>query len=747
MEHNIYNDESNKKDIIINSLIDPNNNKEFSVSNETPKNPCSLVSETKNEFNSTNKPSAKEITNNIFPKVNIPENNYQFNQYEIDDRTKNYYIPSTYLFSQNITKRNNNSNSNSNSNIYGPKKNEERIIGSIVSNTISGVAFAGSFLNRLSYKNKPKNETSNQSSISKIESGQKLSAFGPIGLLKQLKKKVPNEKHNKFDYYKDKIQKGLTNKNILTAVSVGIDIFSAYQEIKEAVKDSKKNYEEDLKNIDKSNINQLSRLEKKELEEKENKKADEEYQEKKLMKKGTEEWNRYKKELIESILRDIDYMNLIEEIFENYFLDFKADINEKILEIFNNDFKVKFALLIQEKHHSIFLAIKNSIPQIETLNLIITGFSGVGKSCLTNVLLKFNEAKEGNGIYSVSQTFKKYSNPKIPGMTIYDTIGIEPTNKERNIEKIKEKIQETFDKNLEDSQNSIHSVLYCIKNGNSSKRIESGQIQLIHELNRRYGNNDILTVVLTQTINNETEKRINQLQEDLNNKNIEIIDILAKDYTIKRGNQRITVNAFGLDKLISSIKRNAKKVVIANLKQIAKIKIKKEYIENTNKKYNEIRAKIRNHELESTFIKECELILKILFGNLNLKFDDIEKVISRYIEKLNINIINEIKNKNKEKSLDKINEEFIIFNAKYDNLLKQNSNDYEDYIFNEKFENYFIPKIKEEVNKIILENASLIFMENIRNFFSDIISDNVKDEEIEDLAASNVDKILKKLNN
>jgi hypothetical protein len=253
--------------------------------------------------------------------------------------------------------------------------------------------------------------------------------------------------------------------------------------------------------------------------------------------------------------------------------------------------------------------------------------------------------------------------------------------------------------------------------------------------------------VLTQTINNETEKRINQLQEDLNNKNIEIIDILAKDYTIKRGNQRITVNAFGLDKLISSIKRNAKKVVIANLKQIAKIKIKKEYIENTNKKYNEIRTKIRNHEFESTFSKECELVLKILFGNLNLKFDDIEKVISRYIEKLNINIINEIKNKNKEKSLDKINEEFIIFNAKYDNLLKQNTNDYEDYVINEKFENYFIPKINEEVNKIILEKASLIFMENIRNFFSDIISENVKDKEIEDLAASNVDKILKKLNN
>jgi hypothetical protein len=175
--------------------------------------------------------------------------------------------------------------------------------------------------------------------------------------------------------------------------------------------------------------------------------------------------------------------------------------------------------------------------------------------------------------------------------------------------------------------------------------------------------------------------------------------------------------------------------------------MKKEYIENTNTKYNEIKKKIRNHQFERTFTKECEFIIKNLFDNFELKFYDIEKVISKYIIKLKIKIINELKTKNKEKIIDKINEGFIIFNAKHDNLLKQNSNDYEDYIINEKIENYFKPIIDEEVNKILLENASLIFMENIRKYFSEIISDNVKDEEIEDLAASNVEKILKKINN
>ena len=170
-------------------------------------------------------------------------------------------------------------------------------------------------------------------------------------------------------------------------------------------------------------------LEKKELEEKANKRVKEEREEKKLLEEGTHKWNCYKAKLIESIIREIDYMNLIEEIFENYLLDFKSDINDKIWEIFNNDFKFKFSLLIHQNHHSTFLAIKNSIPQIEILNLIIIGFSGVGKSCLTNALLKFNEVEESNGILSAAQTFKKYSNPKIPGITICDTVGIEPTNK------------------------------------------------------------------------------------------------------------------------------------------------------------------------------------------------------------------------------------------------------------------------------------------------------------------------------
>ena len=536
-----------------------------------------------------NSPS-KEIQNTFLPESNNSDNNQILNT---SYKNENNYISSPNLFSQNITENTDNysnylipySRSNNNKPNENMKKNDNNFE-SIISNTVGRVDSLIGFLNPFSFDQSnwakvPPKKFPNQNPLNfnSKQPNEKENVFNAFGILKKVTKKGASKgKNNKFDYYKDKVQKVIGNKAFLTGVSACLDIYSCYQEIKKPY-EQKIDYEEAFNYLDKKNINQLSLLEKKELEEKANKRVKEEREEKKLLEEGTHKWNCYKAKLIESIIREIDYMNLIEEIFENYLLDFKSDINDKIWEIFNNDFKFKFSLLIHQKHHSTFLAIKNSIPQIETLNLIIVGFAGVGKSCLTNALLKFNEAEESNGILSATQTFKKYSNPKIPGITIYDTVGIEPTNKEKNIPEIKKKIKETFDVNLEDSHNSLHKILYCIKNGFGTDRIGKEEIELIDELDKLNGN-DILTVIFTQSLNNETEKRRDQLKKDLNNKNIEIIDILAKDYIIKKGNQNIKINAFGLDKLIFSIKKNAKKVVRNNLKQIAKNK-KKKYILKT----------------------------------------------------------------------------------------------------------------------------------------------------------------------
>ena len=441
-------------------------------------------------------------------------------------------------------------------------------------------------------------------------------------------------------------------------------------------------------------------------------------------------------------MNEINYISLIKKSFEHYLDEFKEDILKNIEKILNDELKSK--QIIIEKHHNIFKKIKSDIPEIKTLNFITCGFSGAGKSTITNVILKDDLAKEGNDIHSVTQQFKQYSNPdKVPGITIYDTIGVEPTNAKRNLEEIKKMIQDTFDENLKEPQKSLHGILYCIKNGTDSNRIEEGEIQFIKDLNKSNGDCDILTIIFTQSLNNNTENRIKQLKAGLNNENIEIIDVIAKDITIEVYNQKVTFRAAGLDKLIASIKKNAKKIVKANLKQIAKNKIKNEYIETTSTKYDDIKKKIKNQEFESTFAKECEVILENLIGKIDLKFDSLEKIVTDFIEKLNYNAKNKFIDENKNNGLNKLYEEFGNINADYDGQIKDLSMK-ESFII--KLNNYYDSKITEDIRKLILENASLLFIEKSRDFFSEIISDNVEDEEVEDIANSTLDNILEKIN-
>ena len=437
-------------------------------------------------------------------------------------------------------------------------------------------------------------------------------------------------------------------------------------------------------------------------------------------------------------MNEINYISLIKKSFEQYLEEFKEDILKNIAKILNDELKSKE--IIKDMHHKIFNKIKSDIPKIKTLNFITSGFSGAGKSTITNVILKDDLAKEGSDIHSVTQHFTQYSNPdKVPGITIYDTIGVEPTNAKRNLDEIKKMIQDTFDANLKEPQKSLHGILHCIKNGNDANRIEEGEIQFIKDLNKSNGNCDILTIIFTQSFNNNTEKRIKQLKESLNNDNIEIIEVVAKDIKIRN----IIVPAFGLDQLIASIKKNAKKIVKANLKQIVKNKIKNEYIETTSSKYDDIKRKIKNQEFESTFKEECEMILEKLIGNIELKFDSLEKIVSDSIERLNSDVKKKFIDENKNNGLNKLYEEFGNINADYDGQIKDSLMK-ENFII--KLNKYYETKITEDVKKIILENASLIFIEKSRDFFSEIISDNVEDEEVEDIANSTLDNILEKIN-
>ena len=122
---------------------------------------------------------------------------------------------------------------------------------------------------------------------------------------------------------------------------------------------------------------------------------------------------RRQNKIIDSILSEINYLNSIEDSFSQYSENYIKDIDKKIsTKIFNKNFKDSFWELILNKHTSILYSIKNNIPKIETLNFMIAGMSGAGKSSLTNAILKEELAKVGDNIHPETDTFKQYTNKK-----------------------------------------------------------------------------------------------------------------------------------------------------------------------------------------------------------------------------------------------------------------------------------------------------------------------------------------------
>ena len=507
--------------------------------------------------------------------------------------------------------------------------------------------------------------------------------------------------------------------------------------------DQKQNKNEDLDALNDNNINKFFNMRKTYKEKQKNKLIDEESKKEQQKKEGTNKWNNIKLKIIENEINDINYMYLIDEGINEIYMKFEQSLGEKIEKMF----ELKSFLLIKKKNTYYFNIIKDSIPQIKTLNLMMAGFTGSGKSCLINTLLKDELCKEGKGIYPETFEFKSYSNlEKVRGLTIYDTIGVECSNVEHNIERIKKMIKEKFDSNIQDQEKSLHGILYCISNGSSDLRIQKEEINYINELNKLYGNSGILTVVFTQTLDQvKTEQRKMELSEKLNDENVKIIDILAKDIILQVNNMKYEIKAYGLDILMKCLKEKCRdSLVKSNLKQIAKIKIKEKYLDDIKLKYKKLLRRIRKHLFEKSINDDFKYILENLIGDLKLDFQDLENEINEYIKDLTTTILEKLKKIYIDQIIEKIKEEFIILNAKYNNVLETNLQLLE--ILKIKFDKFFEPKIKAQLKVVILEKALLIFLAKIKNIISEKICENIEDKEIKELIDSNVNSILQKIN-
>ena len=188
--------------------------------------------------------------------------------------------------------------------------------------------------------------------------------------------------------------------------------------------------------------------------------------------------------------------------------------------------------------------IADKINNLNTLNVIVAGKTGVGKSTLINSVFKEKLAETGMG-KPVTDHMRKLTKKGVP-LAIYDTRGFE-LGKEVQAE-VKKEVIDTISLGLatQDINKAIHCIWYCINT--ASNRVEPEEIEWLKELSKDNQITQVpIIIVLTQSF---SKKKANELRKMLLDENldvVQIIPVLAEDYEI---DDEYVAKAYGLDVLI-----------------------------------------------------------------------------------------------------------------------------------------------------------------------------------------------------
>lgn len=190
-------------------------------------------------------------------------------------------------------------------------------------------------------------------------------------------------------------------------------------------------------------------------------------------------------------------------------------------------------------------AINERLKNLNKLNIIVVGKSGVGKSTLINSLFRGNFAKTGLG-RPVTDEIRKIEKKDYP-MAIYDTPGFELSKGQQN--KVKDEIIELINKGCasKDVNDVIHCIWYCINVG-GNRTFDETEIAWLKELTESNKITQVpIIVVLTQSCPKSKAQEMKTLVEKENLDIVKVVPVLAQDMDF---DEEYVAKAYGLDRLI-----------------------------------------------------------------------------------------------------------------------------------------------------------------------------------------------------
>lgn len=215
--------------------------------------------------------------------------------------------------------------------------------------------------------------------------------------------------------------------------------------------------------------------------------------------------------------------------------------------------------------------ISDKIKNLNTLNIIVAGKTGVGKSTLINSVFREQYAETGMG-KPVTDHMRKITKKGVP-LAIYDTRGLE-LGREVQTE-IKSEVIDTISKGLatKDINKAIHCIWYCINT--ASNRIEPEEIQWLKELSKENQITQVpIIIVLTQSYSKKNAQEMRQMLLNENLDIIQVVPVLAEDFEIDGLGIALS---YGLDVLIKVMGEALPSELIETLQnvQIASIEEKR----------------------------------------------------------------------------------------------------------------------------------------------------------------------------
>lgn len=190
--------------------------------------------------------------------------------------------------------------------------------------------------------------------------------------------------------------------------------------------------------------------------------------------------------------------------------------------------------------------IKENYSSLTTLNVVVIGKTGVGKSTLINSVFGENVAEVGLG-RPVTQSIRKLEKEGTP-LAIYDTPGLELQG-DHSAENLLEQVTNLINEGIqsEDVNQAIHCIWYCINT--ASSRVEPTEMNFLRKLGENTKRCNVpVILVLTQAF---SKKKTEEMVTALRKENLpvrQVVPVLAQDYEISEDYPKI--KAFGIDKLV-----------------------------------------------------------------------------------------------------------------------------------------------------------------------------------------------------